>query len=177
MTQQTAPFKVVTPAVAQRPVMVVDGILYGADALVAAWVSDRLGAQVPLVPYTAFAVCAEGTPDGPVNDLSKIFIIAGVYWFNHYTGPDQFDISVAVASDDAVAGRPSAIRKILDYPFKDLKVPRITAEINATNERALRQAEKLGFQIEGIKRKAGAGGTDITILGLLPEECPLWKAS
>lgn len=175
MTQQTGAFTVATPAIAQRPMLVKDGILYGADALVAAWVSDRLGAQVPTIPFMAFAICADGTPDGPVTDLNTIYLVAGVYWYNHHTGPDCFDISVAVATDDVSSGRPASIRRILEYPFGELKVPRITAEINATNERAIRNAEMLGFKREGLKRKAGAGGTDIVVLGLLPEECPFWN--
>ena len=177
MTQQNGNFQVVTPSINARPPMVINGVLYGCDALVAAWVSDRLAAEVPLVPFVAFGVCKEGTPEGVVQDLNEVYLLAGAYWYNHYNGPDQFDITVAVAADDVAAGRPDVIRKILQYPFGELKVPRITGEVAAGNERAIRTAEKLGFKIEGTKRKAGRDGSDMIVLGLLPEECPLWRAN
>lgn len=170
-------FQVQVPSVSNKPILVKNGVLYGADALIAAWVSERLGAQMPNVLYQAFGICTEGTPDGPVTDLSKIYLIAGVYWFNHYNGPDQHDITCAVASETELAGRPDVIRKILEYPFGQLKVPRITGEVVASNERAIRTAEKLGFKREGIKRKAARGGEDMVVLGLLPEECPLWRSN
>lgn len=167
-------FQVSVPSLNNKPPMVINGVLYGCDALMAAWVSDRLQSEMPMVPYVAFGICTEGTPEGPVNDLSTVMLLAGVYWYNHYTGPDQFDITCAVASDTELAGRPDVIRKILEYPFGQLKVPRVTGEVVASNERAIRTAEKLGFKIEGLKRKAARGGEDMCVLGLLPDECPIW---
>ena len=177
MSNTNLGFQVSLPTTSTKPVFVINGVLYGVDALIAAWVSERLGAEMPNVMYTAFGICAEGTLEGPVSDLSKIFLIAGVYWYNHYTGPDQFDISCAVASETELAGRPDVIRKILEYPFGELKVPRISAEIHADNDRAIRTAEKLGFKREGVKRKAGRDGGDTVSLGLLPDECQIWTRS
>jgi hypothetical protein len=176
-------FQVTVPTTSNKPVLIKNGVLYGVDSLIAAWVSDRLKAEMPNVPFNAFGIIGSGPngepihPDGLNPDLEKVFLIAGVYWYNHYNGPDQYDITCAVASDTELAGRPDVIRKILEYPFGQLKVPRITGEVVASNERAIRTAEKLGFKIEGMKRKAAKNGEDMVVLGLLPEECPLWRSN
>lgn len=45
------------------------------------------------------------------------------------------------------------------------------ASIAASNADSLRWTRHCGFTHEGTKRKAGAGGEDILIFGLLKEEC------
>lgn len=173
MTTQPG-FQISVPSVSNKPVLVKNGVLYGADALMAAWISDRLGSELPLVPFVAFGICAEGTPDGIVNDLGSIYLIAGAYWHSHRDGPDMFDISCSVASDTELVGRPDVIRKILEYAFEDIKVPRITAHIVQSNDRAIRSAEKLGFEVECVMRASGKLGDPMVQLVLTPDQCPIW---
>ncbi len=159
------------------PYVDANGIIWHVDDLVAAWLCDRLKTNMPEVAYVAFGIAKEGTPEGIVRDLTQLFVVGGVMWYNHCRGEEgaEHDISVAVALDESVVfKRKSAVRALLEYPFSTLKVPRISITVNETNEPALKQAEKLGFKIEGIKRKAGSRGTDMVHLGLLPEECPFW---
>ena len=178
--QQPEGFELSVPSLKPRTPMVIDGILYYADAVVALWLNDRLGGSLPLVPYVAFGIVAEGTPEGNVQDLGKIRLAAAAYFFNHYKGPDQFDVSCAVVAEDVNTGRPGVIRKILDYPFGSgpdkLDCHRISAEIHASNRRCIEQAEKLGFKLEGRKRGAGSkdASQDILMYGLLRSECQLW---
>ncbi len=49
---------------------------------------------------------------------------------------------------------PEAIRLILDYSFKDLKLRRIYAHVMHPNKPSIRVMEKIGFQREGYLRKA-----------------------
>ena len=62
---------------------------------------------------------------------------------------------------------------MLELAFIDLKLERITAEVNAANTRSLRVLEKLGFKLEGVLRQhetyRGVRG-DVHLLGMLREE-------
>lgn len=171
--QPPAGTKIVETITTSGPPFVADGVLHSCDDLVAAWVCDRLGSMMPQVAYRAFGICSSDTPEGQVMDLASVYLVGGVYWFNHYSGPDEFDISAGVAVDDMTPISRRIVRKILDYPFNFLKVPRVTVHINSTNQRAIEQAKKMGFKVEGVKRNAGRGNTDTVVLGLLPGECPM----
>jgi RimJ/RimL family protein N-acetyltransferase len=63
-----------------------------------------------------------------------------------------------------------AIRQILDYPFGQLKLPRISAEMALNNADGVNSAVKLGFRLEGRKRKKMRDGTDMGVFGLLAED-------
>ena len=180
MTQPQG-FQVSVPSLHNKQPVVVGGVLYFADSLVAVWIEERLGGSIPLVPLVALGVVAEGIPDGPVADLADIRLRGGTYFFNHHNGPDFFDVSAGVACDDIAASHPDVLARVLDYAFGSqpgqLDCPRISIEVHSTNERAIRAAEKIGFEIEGIKRGGGAKdgrSHDLVILGMLRHQCPFW---
>ncbi len=62
---------------------------------------------------------------------------------------------------------------MLEFAFTDLKLERITAEVNAANTRSLRVLEKLGFKLEGVLRQhetyRGVRG-DVHLFGMLRKE-------
>jgi [ribosomal protein S5]-alanine N-acetyltransferase len=62
---------------------------------------------------------------------------------------------------------------MLELAFKNLKLERVTAEVNAANTRSLRVLEKLGFKLEGVLRQhetyRGVSG-DVHLFGMLREE-------
>jgi [ribosomal protein S5]-alanine N-acetyltransferase len=62
---------------------------------------------------------------------------------------------------------------MLELAFTELKLERVTAEVNAANTRSLRVLEKLGFKREGILRRhetyRGERG-DLHLFGMLREE-------
>ncbi len=64
-------------------------------------------------------------------------------------------------------------RLMLELAFENLKLERVTAEVNAANTRSLRVLEKLGFKLEGVLRQhetyRGVRG-DVHLFGLLREE-------
>lgn len=66
-----------------------------------------------------------------------------------------------------------ATRCLVQYGFSHLNLERIWLRVFATNERALRLYQKVGFQVEGRLRRAARlpGLTDdIILMGLLREE-------
>jgi RimJ/RimL family protein N-acetyltransferase len=147
--------------------LIIDDVLYGADAEMAEWINRRIGGALVEVPFVAL---------GALDSNNKV--VAGAYFFSHDDHrkglDDVSDLYMAAATDGSTALSPTAVRRLLEYPFGDLKVRRLSAEIDMSNGHAIQQAEKLGFKLEGRKRKKGKGGGDVGIFGLLPEECPFW---
>ncbi len=61
------------------------------------------------------------------------------------------------------------------YPFEQLKVRRITALVEAWNEPSICLCKHLGFRVEGRLREAAVEGGDVLVMGLLREECGIFK--
>ena len=151
---------------------IVEDVLYGADAIVSAWVQSKMGEPPVMVPFQAFAVMPpddEGTKKvlAQIENGEPPDFLAGAIFFNHDPGSD---IYVTVAADDLRSAHPRVIRKILQYPFGQLDLPRISARIHASNKRCIENAVKLGFELEGQKR-----GTDWQMWGLQRSKCWVWN--
>lgn len=126
----------------------------------------KLGADIVDVPYSAFGFVKDGR------------LIGGAYYHSHHAGRD-ITISVVLEPDiaaDPVAFR-TAIRQVLSFPFGDLSLKRVTAEIDLANAESVRLAERVGFVREGVKRFAGAGGGDVGVFGLYRDGCQYWNAT
>lgn len=80
---------------------------------------------------------------------------------------------IAMAATTPRWASRSTIRKLLSYPFEQLNCRRITTVTAASNEVALKMNRQLGFQQEGVMRKA-LGDEDAIIMGLLKEEAERW---
>lgn len=155
---------------------IVDGVLHGADARVGAWVASRLDQEVIDVPFSAFGILPEAiVKDDLTLENLPTKLIGGAYFFNHHAGPDQYDITIAVAVDDIGAGRIPVVQKILEFPFGTLDLPRVSAEICMSNTRAIKQAENVGFVLEGVKKHSAADGHEIGMFGLYRETCKYWQ--
>lgn len=157
------------PGRGQNPVCI-DGVIYGCDAEVAAWMADKLEDDLVEVPFVAMGVVLEGsTPEGPLS--KAVELVAGAYFFNY---EKDADVTAAVATDERLGNNllslRHAIRRVLLYPFRSLRVPRVSAEIDLSNERSIRNAQMLGFVIEGRKRKKGRFGGDVAVLGLTEDD-------
>lgn len=130
-------------------------VVYGEDARVAKWVGDIV--EEIYHPEAATIGLEE---DGE--------LIAGVV-FDHYTGPS---ISMHVA---AIPGKRWMTKDFLwrcfAYPFLQLQCNRITGLVRVDNLAAQKFDEHLGFQREGLIRKAAKDGTDYILYGMLREEC------
>ena len=98
-------------------------------------------------------------------------IIAGMALMNVDRQHGNAEIAMA-ASTPRWASR-STIRKLLEYPFCQLGLRRVTTIIAASNATALKMNRQMGFKQEGIMR-FGMGDEDAIIMGLLREEAEKW---
>lgn len=93
--------------------------------------------------------------------------ILGAVVFDGFT---PFDCNVHVAIDDRRCVTRHVLKVIFSYPFVQLGLKRVSAQIPQSNIQSLRLAKHLGFTEEGRKRE-GMGDEDEIILGMLKSEC------
>ena len=79
------------------------------------------------------------------------------------------DVWLSAAGDGAFVDR-GVIDFIYWNAFKNLACAHLSCRTAATNNRAIRILERLGFKKEGVQRKAWDGETDAILLGLTPED-------
>jgi RimJ/RimL family protein N-acetyltransferase len=131
-------------------------VVYGQNERVLQWVGERIDEE-------DFGPGSVGIGLEENNEL-----IAGVA-FNMYT---KASICMHVA---AMPGRRWMTRDYLwrcfAYPFLQLNCNRITGLVRVDNLDAQRFDEHLGFEKEGVLRKAHTDGTDMIIYGMLKEDC------
>ncbi len=127
--------------------------VFGADKPVAAYIADAIG-----VPSAEPGFTSIGLVDDDENPIGGVI----------FTGYRQdSDITIVLAAD--LKRHPKAARAIvnvLSYPFEQLKLPRVSAEISEANTACIRLAEWLGFKLEGIKR----GTPKYRVYGLLKSD-------
>jgi RimJ/RimL family protein N-acetyltransferase len=111
-----------------------------------------------------WAILLEGEPQ-PVGFVA-------LFGLSRDTGPEL----AVLVGDPAAWGKGvarEAERQACVHAFEELGAHRIHAEIPATNRAAQKVVTHLGFQLEGVMRKAIRRGTDVVdneVWGLLPEE-------
>ena len=86
----------------------------------------------------------------------------------HDYEPAYKSIQISMAATRPNWARRSTIQALLNYPFSQLKVDRLTTLISSANARALRFNEGIGFVREGCM-KNGCGEHDRIILGFYRE--------
>lgn len=104
-----------------------------------------------------------------IGDGADILAVMVVHDFERQHGNAQ----ISMASCSARWASRSVIATLLSYPFGQLGCQRLTTLIPASNARAIRFNEGLGFKREGLARR-GFGSEDCVILGLLREDAPAW---
>ncbi|WP_129021905.1 GNAT family N-acetyltransferase [Edaphocola flava] len=78
-----------------------------------------------------------------------------------------------VASEQGKGLMQQAIRQLLPFGFKDMRLQKVEVACAATNTRALRLLQYMGFSVEGVLRRAILSKgllTDKIVMGLLKEE-------
>jgi RimJ/RimL family protein N-acetyltransferase len=98
-------------------------------------------------------------------------IIAGMALLTQY--PDSHDCEIGFAADTPRWATRGTIAKLMAWPLVQLDCRRVTLTIAARNTRAIKFAQGIGFEREGLIRK-GRGDDDAVILGLLRDEAPQW---
>lgn len=132
---------------------------FGADRQVADYLASQLNVASAEPGFTSI---------GLVDDEQNA--IGGVIFTNY---KQDADITLILAAD--LKRHPKAAKAIvnvLSYPFDQLHLPRVSAEIAETNTASIRFAEWLGFKLEGIKR----GDPKIRVYGLLQPEWNIRRA-
>ena len=76
-----------------------------------------------------------------------------------------------MAIDDVECVSRRTLRRIFEYPFKQLEVSRLQAVTSVKNLRCKAFIERLGFKLEGLARRAHDGETDQAVYSMMPSEC------
>lgn len=138
-------------------------LLFGRDVIIANWIAREL--KLPSADYFAPYVAIGIEENGQIK--------GGVLYNNYRTDGYGRPISIEIsgASLDKRCALRHIIRPLLEYPFCQLRVARVQFTIAKPNMVARRFAERLGFTLEGIARKAHFSGRDAAIYSMLRHEC------
>lgn len=79
--------------------------------------------------------------------------IGGLYGMDLYARHGELGVSLAEGSWRGQGFGELAHRMLIEYGFDDLNLRRILASVHADNTRVLRLCEKLGFQLDGIRKE------------------------
>lgn len=131
--------------------------LFGYDDIVADFVAKNTRATFE--KYTAIGILEDGK------------LIAGVVYHNYM--PEYKNIELSIFSTTPRWATKDAIKIILRYPFFQLKCRRVTAQVAARNDRALKFTQGIGFRKEGRVR-LGYGNDDLIVLGMMYKEAKRW---
>lgn len=96
-------------------------------------------------------------------------IVMGVIFNNYNTA----SIHMHIALKEGERFSPTFIAAIMDYPFRQLGLKRITGLIAEDNVASRRFAEKLGAKFEGVLQDALPSG-NLVMYGLLKEQGQYW---
>lgn len=108
--------------------------------------------------------------ESPENGAIGLIVVTNLDWKNRSA---RLGIKIANQKYRAKGIGSDTLMAIMRFLFTELQMHYLDAEIIAYNETALKQQQKCGWRIEGIKRKAVyKGGTyhDLYITGILKEE-------
>lgn len=95
-------------------------------------------------------------------------LVAGVL----YEGYNGHNVWMHVAAnDDGHWMNRAYLRACFEYPFVQLGLPRVSGFVAASNERARRFDEHLGFQVEAVLRGAAHDGGDALVYVMWRDQC------
>lgn len=92
--------------------------------------------------------------------VTGIFAIEFPFWF-------EGRVTIMVLDPRCMSRR--VLRAIFTAAFTNAR--RLTAEVEPDNRRALRQVQRMGFQVEGVRRCGLEGVRDTIAFGMLKHEC------
>jgi RimJ/RimL family protein N-acetyltransferase len=136
------------------------GLVCGRDDELATWAEEHYPDCAPLArPLTAIGVSSN---DGD---------IMGVAIFHNYR---QNDIEITFITATPRWATLGNIRGILNYPFIQLGVKRMTAITNKSNKKARKLLTGLGFILEGTHPYAARDCTAACTYGLYAKNAEKW---
>ena len=135
-------------------------LICGRDEELAEWAEEHYPDCAPLSrPLTSIGVASDSGD------------IMGVAIFHNYR---QNDIEVTFITATPRWATQGVIRGILDYPFKQLGVKRMTAITNKSNKKARKLLTGLGFVLEGVHPFAATDCTSACTYGLYAKNAEKW---
>lgn len=131
-------------------------LVYGEDERLVRWAEERI-ADLPQFRPDAVAIGHERAGE-----------LVAVCVFDTFSSNDCL---VHLASDGSKRWmtREFAVR-VFAYPFVQLRFSRITCIVSELNLQSLDYTRKMGWVQEGVFRKAGTGGENLCVFGMLAEE-------
>lgn len=112
--------------------------------------------------HIPLAACAGMTAIGLERDGE---LVAGVI----YEGFNGHNVWMHVAIPGRIT--PAYLRYCFHYPFIELDCKRVSGYVEASNTRARRFDEHLGFQQEATLRGAASDGGDVILYRMTREDC------
>lgn len=129
-------------------------LVYGEDARVGPWVCERTGGLFSPV-------------DSATIGLERAGQLVGGVLLDHYNGRS---IAMHVAGEGARWCTREFRRAVFGYAFRYLGVHKVLGLVDASNVRAQRFDEHLGFRLEARITDAAPGG-DLLIYSMTAAEC------
>lgn len=130
-----------------------------ADAWVAAWVARQLNLPAGFGPCSAIGVAIEGR------------MIAGAVYHDYRDLPRGRTMQASIAAVTPRWATRRTLRDMFAYPFGQVCVARLWVSVARNNRRSRSLAERLGFKLEGVARRAHDGVTDAFVYSMLADEC------
>lgn len=85
-----------------------------------------------------------------------------------FDGFTERDCELHICLHDRRAVSRRTIRAVFDYPFNQLRLERVSANVLASNQPSHEFVQRLGFTLEGQKRMKGE---NVLMYGLMSHEC------
>lgn len=126
------------------------------DSLIVPWIEGQLENSVSLQPCVTIAIVNQGG------------LVVGGVAYNNYRHPN---IEMTIATTTPKWCSRGVLAALFAYPFRQLACTRVTAITEVMNQPTRAFLCRLGFQEEGVLRKAFPGGIDAVVHGMLAEEC------
>jgi hypothetical protein len=98
-------------------------------------------------------------------------LVGGVV-YHCYRG---FDVQISAAFDQVGWALPGTLRALCSYPFRELKVQRVSVLTGRKNKKARKLLCDLGFRFVGVAKRGLDGIQDAFIFELLKENCKWLK--
>lgn len=143
-----------------EPVRFVEGVVYGADDLVNAWVAKHIG-----MPWE------QRSGDTALGIVKGKELVAGVV-YSDFNGPNVF---ASIVSKSPVWQRNKrTVAQLFIYPFETLGAARMTCAIASSNRASVRLCERLGFRHEASLLYAAHDGSDRLVYRIFESE---WRTA
>lgn len=134
-------------------------LLWGADETISRLISSSFPELTEHSPFIAHAAV------GFVNDDDEIVGGIAIRLLNSFDG----SLSIFILPGEQLTR--SMLRTMFTRAFREIGLTRLSCSIAKSNKRSRRLAERVGFVLEGTRRRGYDGTRDACLYGMLATEC------